>query len=98
MDITKMVKDAVRYRVKKLNDSNRGCSGFDRFDTWTALDELRRSGFDLKLTDTEWVVTTLDWRDRSREVEVARFRREKAQRKTCMCYMDVMPRVPRISV
>lgn len=99
MDITKMVKAAAKYRVKKENDCNMGKSSLERWDSWTALDELRRWDFDLKMGDTEWVVVHRpDRRNRHEEVEVARFPRKKAMRKTCLCYMEAMPDVPRITV
>lgn len=101
MDCTKLVKDAARYRVKRANAANRGGGSCERWDSWTPLDELRRFGLDLLMTDTTWKVVRFSGRgnlDAARGEVVAEFPRKYSQRKTCLCYTDLMPDVPRIII
>lgn len=104
MDITKLCKDAIRYRVKHDADTAKHGARFERWDAHTPLDALRNAGFDVRKTDTEWSIVrlyTLEERRKNgaRPLDVKEtvvvFPRKMSARKAYMTHYDVMPDMPR---
>lgn len=93
-DVTTLVRAAIKYRVEQTNRENRGESTFSR---WNAplppTDDLyRATGWEVARSDSAWII-----RVRSTGEEVTRIPRELSARKTCLCYMEKMPKVPKLT-
>lgn len=95
-DVTALVRAALSYLVKRENAYNRGESTIDRWNSpLPPTDDLyRATGWTIVHNSSDWII-----KNRATDEIIATIPREYAAKKSrYLCYMDKMPKVPRMTI